>query len=103
VIKKNLTDHILFSLYLEFYSSDLQNFGAYPHNDPIIMGDRHKSFEDPMNTTRDIRRTNYHLLGFYLITIYNTNNLYIYIKYHFIEANNVFRNIFILLYYTFKK
>jgi hypothetical protein len=34
------------------------------------MGDRDKNFEDPMLTTPVIRRTKYHLLGFYLITLY---------------------------------
>jgi hypothetical protein len=41
-----------------------------PHNTPLIMGDRDKNFEDPVPTTRVIRRTKYHLLGFYLITLY---------------------------------
>ena len=41
-----------------------------PHNTPLIMGDRHKNFEDPMTTSRDIKKTNHHLLGFYLITVY---------------------------------
>jgi hypothetical protein len=34
------------------------------------MGDRDKNFEDPMPTTQVIRETKYHLLGFYLITLY---------------------------------
>ena len=29
-----------------------------PHNTPLIMGDRHKNFEDPITQTRDIRETN---------------------------------------------
>ena len=41
-----------------------------PYNTPLIMGDRHKNFEDPMPTRRDIKRTNYHPVGFYLITHY---------------------------------
>ena len=34
------------------------------------MGDRDKNFEDPMPTTQVITKTKYHLLGFYLITLY---------------------------------
>jgi hypothetical protein len=30
------------------------------------MGDRHKNFEDPITETRDIRKTKFDLLGFFV-------------------------------------
>jgi hypothetical protein len=57
--QKNLTDQILFSLYLKFWWSDLQNLGVYPHNTPLIMGDWHTNFEDKSKTKFD-------LLGFFV-------------------------------------
>ena len=36
-----------------------------PHNTPLIMGDRHKNFEDPITWARDIRKTKFHLVRFF--------------------------------------
>jgi hypothetical protein len=42
-------------------------FVSTPHNTPLIMGDRHKNFEDPSTWSlgRDIRKTKFDLLGFF--------------------------------------
>jgi hypothetical protein len=34
-------------------------------NTPLIMGDRHKIFEDPITGTQEIRKTKFDLLGFF--------------------------------------
>jgi hypothetical protein len=41
-----------------------KNFVSTPIIPPLIMGDREKNFEDPMPTTRVIRKTKYDPLGF---------------------------------------
>jgi hypothetical protein len=64
VTKENLTVQILFSIYLGPKGPDLQKLCVYPNNTPLIMGDRHTHFEYPMPASQDIKRTNYHLLGF---------------------------------------
>ena len=45
-------------------------FVSNPHNTLLIMGERDKNVDDPMLTSQDIKRTNCHLLGSYLITLY---------------------------------
>ena len=43
---------------------------SIPQNMPLIMGDRHKNFEDPITRTRDMRKTKFDLLGFFRATLY---------------------------------
>ena len=66
MIKKNLTDQILFSLYLGSWWSDLQNSCLFPHSKGGIVGGRHQHFEDPITWTRDIRKTKFDPLGVFL-------------------------------------
>jgi hypothetical protein len=40
------------------------------HNTPLIMGDRHKNFEGSSTGGRDIRKTKFDPLGFFLNTLY---------------------------------
>ena len=40
---------------------DLKKFVSTPHNTSLIMGDRHKNFEDPITWTWDIRKTKFDL------------------------------------------
>ena len=37
-----------------------------PYNTPLIIGDTYKNFEDPITWTRDIRKTKFDLLGFFM-------------------------------------
>jgi hypothetical protein len=41
------------------------SFGVPPVIPPLIKGDRHKNFEDPITSTQDIRKTKFDLLGFF--------------------------------------
>ena len=41
------------------------------------MGGRHQHFEDLMIWSRDIRKTKFHLLGFYLNTCFSVGNVHI--------------------------
>jgi hypothetical protein len=44
-----------------------KTFVSTPHNTPLIMGERHKDFEDPSTCGQDIRKTKFEV--FFVNTI----------------------------------
>ena len=47
-------------------------WGLPPIIPNLIMGDRHKNFEDLINWARDIQKIKFDLLGFFWATLYKT-------------------------------